>query len=89
MLSVLCHQALALRDLSIREIARCTGLSRNTIRRYLRGDAVEPQYPKRGSKSKLDPYAQKLVGWLKSETSKSRRGTRLCRIKSALNDRSW
>jgi transcriptional regulator with XRE-family HTH domain len=44
----------ALRDqLSIREIARRPGLSRNTIRKYLRGDLVElafklperPRYP--------------------------------------------
>jgi len=38
----------ALRDqLSIREIARRTGLSRNTIKKYLRAGAVEPQYAKR------------------------------------------
>jgi transposase len=28
----------------IREIERRTGLSRNTIRKYLRSDAVEPQF---------------------------------------------
>jgi predicted transcriptional regulator len=28
----------------IREIERRTGLSRNTIRKYLRADAVEPQF---------------------------------------------
>ena len=67
----------ALREqLSIREIARRTGLSRNTIRRYLRDEAVEPQYPKRVNKSKLDPYAQKLAGWLKSEATKSRKQRR-------------
>ncbi len=33
----------ALRDeMPIREIARRTGLSRNTIKKYLRGGAVEP-----------------------------------------------
>jgi transcriptional regulator with XRE-family HTH domain len=51
----------ALRDgLTIREITRRTGLSRNTIRKYLRSDAVESKFrvPKRSSK--LDPFADKL-----------------------------
>ena len=67
----------ALREqLSIREIARRTGLSRNTIKKYLRAGAVEPRYAKRISPSKLDPYADKLSGWLKSEASKSRKQRR-------------
>ena len=38
--------------LSIREICRRTGLSRNTIRKYLRSDTVEPAFkvPDRPSK---------------------------------------
>ena len=53
----------ALRDqLSIREIARRTGLSRNTIRKYLRGDLVEPAFklPERPSlETKASPtYAR-------------------------------
>ena len=45
----------ALREkLSIREIARRTHLSRNTIRKYLRCDTVEPQYAQRSNTSKLD-----------------------------------
>ena len=67
----------ALREqLSIREIARRTGLSRNTIRRYLRAGTVEPRYGKRISPSKLDPYADKLSAWLKSEASRARSGAR-------------
>ena len=51
----------ALREqLSIREIARRTGLSRNTIRKYLRAGEAEPHYAKRVSPSKLDPFALKL-----------------------------
>ena len=67
----------ALREqLSIREIARRTGLSRNTIKKYLRAHTVEPRYVKRVSPSKLDPFAEKLSGWLKSEAAKSRKQRR-------------
>ncbi|BEP45043.1 IS21 family transposase [Variovorax sp. V15] len=67
----------ALREqLSIREIARRTGLSRNTIRKYLREGEAEPSYAKRISPSKLDAFAEKLSGWLKSEASKSRKQRR-------------
>lgn len=53
--------------LSIREIARRTKLSRNTIRKYVRDQVVEPRYAKRSSVSKLDSYAAKLAGWLKTD----------------------
>jgi transcriptional regulator with XRE-family HTH domain len=67
----------ALREqLSIREIARRTGLSRNTIRKYLREGEAAPSYAKRISPSKLDAFAEKLGGWLKSEASKSRKQRR-------------
>ena len=67
----------ALREqLSIREIARRTGLSRNTIRKYLREGEAAPSYTKRISPSKLDAFAEKLGGWLKSEASKSRKQRR-------------
>ena len=67
----------ALREhLSIREIARRSGLSRNTIKKYLRAGAVEPRYARRVSPSRLDAYAERLSGWLKSETTKSRKQRR-------------
>ena len=70
----------ALREqLSIREIARRTGLSRNTIRKYLRAGEAEPHYAKRVSPSKLDPFASKLSGWLKTEAGRSRKQRPPCR----------
>ena len=66
-----------LRDgMAIREIARRTGLSRNTIRKYLSTGIVEPKYPERQSPSKLDRFAPKLTGWLKAEANKNRKQRR-------------
>ena len=54
-----------LRDgMSIREISRRTGLSRNTVRKYLTNGVVEPKYPARTVANKLDAFASKLEGWL-------------------------
>ena len=67
----------ALRDkMPIREIARRTGLSRNTIRKYLREGAVEPKYKTPSRPSKLDPYADRLSAWLLAQTRKSRKDRR-------------
>ncbi len=67
----------ALRErLSIREIARRTGLSRNTIKKYLAAGVVEPRYAKRVSPSKLDAFADKLAKWLTDEATKSRKQRR-------------
>ena len=67
----------ALREqLSIREISRRSGLSRNTIRKYLRAETVEPRYAGRRSVSKLDPFAAKLAAWLKTESTRSRKQRR-------------
>jgi transposase len=66
-----------LRDqVSLREIARRLGISRNTVRRYLRSDVVEPGYPERHSPSKLDGHAAQLAGWLKTEANKPRKQRR-------------
>lgn len=60
----------------IREIERRTGLSRNTIRKYLRSDTVEPKFKVPARPTKLDPFAQKLSDWLRTETGKSRKQRR-------------
>lgn len=61
---------------SIREIARRTKLSRNTIRKYLSDGQLEPVYPKRSSPSKLDPYAEVLSSWLEREAGRGRKHRR-------------
>jgi len=60
----------------IREIARRTGLSRNTIKKYLRAGIVNPQFQTPARPSKLDPYAENLSGWLVTDRRKSRKDWR-------------
>jgi transposase len=62
--------------LLIREISRRTGLSRNTIRKYLPSDVVEPAFKVPDRSSKLDAFAGKLSGWLKVETNRPRKQKR-------------
>jgi transposase len=61
---------------SIREISRRTGLSRNTVRKYLRSDSVEPRFNVPDRSSKLDPYADKLSHMLRQAAGKSRKQKR-------------
>jgi transposase len=63
-------------EMPIREIERRTGLSRNTIRKYLRAGTVEPKFKVPERPSKLDPFAEKLSGWLRTEGGKSRKQRR-------------
>ena len=68
---------MALREkLPIREIARRTGLSRNTIRKYLSAGTIEPRFATPDRPSKLDPFSEKLAAWLKTEAGKSRKQRR-------------
>lgn len=62
--------------LSMREIARRTGLSRNTIRKYLASGVTEPKYPVRNSASKLDGYRETLAKWLTREAGRGRKRRR-------------
>src|SRR6202051_1767760 len=61
---------------SIREISRRAGLSRNTVRKYLRSDSVEPKFAVPDRPSRLDPYADKLSHMLRQEAGKSRKQKR-------------
>ena len=61
---------------SIREISRRTGLSRNTVRKYLRSDGVEPKFNVPERPSKLDLYADKLSQMLRQEAGQSRKQKR-------------
>ena len=63
-------------QIPLREIARRLGISRNTVRRYLRSEATEPSYADRRSPSAIDKYAFQLSGLLKTEAAKSRKQRR-------------
>ena len=62
--------------IAIREIVRRTGLSRNTVRKYLSSGDVEPSYPKRKMPSKLDAYEATLRCWLQRESFLRRKDRR-------------
>ena len=66
-------------EIPIREIERRTGLSRNTIRKYLRSGAVEPKFKVPDRPSNLDPFADRLEAWLRVEAGKSRKLRRTAR----------
>jgi transcriptional regulator with XRE-family HTH domain len=71
----------ALRDkMPIQEIAQRTGLFRNTIKKYLREDAVGPKFKTLSRPSKLDPYADRLLAWLLAQTRKSRKERRNAKL---------
>ncbi|MCA3035376.1 MAG: IS21 family transposase, partial [Rhodocyclaceae bacterium] len=58
---------------SLRGIARRTGISRNTIKKYLAGQVVEPAYKPRPLRSNLAPYAEQLIVRLKTAAKASRK----------------
>ena len=47
--------------------------SRTATRKYLRSDDKEPSYGKRESRSRLDPFVEKLARWLKPDSGKNRK----------------
>lgn len=54
--------------LSLSEIERRTGLTRKTIRKWLKApEGVEPKYRRRGDATKITPYAGRLIGMLETD----------------------
>ncbi|WP_371867561.1 patatin-like phospholipase family protein [Duganella guangzhouensis] len=60
----------------VREIARRLGISRNTVRRYLRAEITEPAYAERRPHSAIDKYSLRLSAMLKTEAARSRKQRR-------------
>src|SRR3546814_3411095 len=58
--------------LSFRGFVWRTGLSRNTILKYLRSDTIEPQFKVPERPSKLDPFVERLSACLQREMARSR-----------------
>ena len=60
--------------MSLREVSRRTGLSRNTVRSWLRRpEIVEPKYPPRKSAGKLEGWTEVLRTWLRSDSRRAKR----------------
>jgi transposase len=65
----------------LREIARQTGLSRNTLRHWLRQSEMrEPAYPRRTAPSILDPYKEQLATWLRTDSHRPKRDRRTAKV---------
>jgi transposase len=65
---------------SVREIARATSLSRNTVRKYLRVEQVEePKYERAARPTKLTPYHETIKQALKADAHRPKRERRTAR----------
>ena len=63
--------------LSISEIARRTGLSRNTVKRWLKaGEDTEPKYRRKTPDTVLTPYLPRLRQWLEADARRAKRDRR-------------
>jgi transposase len=63
--------------MSLREVARRTGLSRNTVRGWLRQpEVVEPRFHRRRAVCKIDEWADLLGTWLRTDTHRGKRERR-------------
>ena len=60
----------------LREIARRPGISRNTVRRYLRTETIELAYAGRRATHAIDKFSFQLSTMLKAEAARSRKQRR-------------
>jgi transposase len=64
-------------SLSLSEIERRTGLTRKTIRKWLKAaEGVEPTYRRRRGDSKIAPYADQLKAMLEIDARRPKRERR-------------
>ena len=67
--------------LSIREIARRTNLSRNTVKQWLKQPEMrEPKFPPRQVSSVVDPYGDQLRSWLQTDSHRPKRDRRTAKV---------
>jgi len=65
----------------LREIARQTGLSRNTLRHWLRQNEMrEPAYPRRNTPCIPDPYKEQQATWLRADSHRPKRDRRTAKV---------
>ncbi|SCK35644.1 Transposase [Variovorax sp. HW608] len=65
---------------TVREIARATSLSRNTVRKYLRVRQVdEPRYRRAAAPTKLTPFHETILQALKADARRPKRERRTAR----------
>lgn len=63
--------------LSLSEIERRVGLTRKTIRKWLKApEGVEPRYRRRAGDTKIAPYADRLVKMLETDAKRPARERR-------------
>jgi transposase len=63
--------------LTLSEIARKSGLARNTVKRWLReAESVEPKCRRRPGDTKIGPYAEQLLKMLEMDARRPKRGRR-------------
>ena len=66
---------------TVREIARATSLSRNTVRKYLRVEQVdEPRYRRSAMPTKLTPFHEAVQQALKADSRRPKRERRTARM---------
>ena len=77
---------------SLSEISRKTGLSRNTIKRWLKTvEGTEPSYRRLRHDTKIAPYAAQLIKALETDAHRPKRDRRTgarqgsCRLSHAAN----